>query len=136
MNKVISINLNGIAYQLEEGGFEALRAYLDTAARRLDGNPDKSEIIADIEQAIGSKFRSLLGPNKTVVVAKEVEDIIAEMGPVEDASGAAEPPPSSTSAQASASGKEADTSSANPTKRLFKIHEGAKIGGVCTGLAA
>jgi anaerobic ribonucleoside-triphosphate reductase len=38
MNKVITINLDGIAYQLEEGGYDALRAYLETAAARLQGN--------------------------------------------------------------------------------------------------
>jgi len=77
MNKVITINLNGVAYQLEEGGFDALRAYLDTAGRRLEGNPDKDEILGDIEQAIGDKFRSLLNASKTVVVTQEVADIIA-----------------------------------------------------------
>ena len=59
MNKVITINLNGNAYQLEEDGFEALRTYLESAARRLEGNPDKAEIIADIEQSIGDKFRAV-----------------------------------------------------------------------------
>ena len=28
MNKVVTINLGGTAYQLEEGGYDALRAYL------------------------------------------------------------------------------------------------------------
>ncbi len=98
MNKVITINLNGNAYPLEENGYEALRTYLDTAARRLEGNPDKAEIIADIEQAIADKFRAVLGANKTVVVTAEVEQIIAEMGPVEDASApAAESPPAEIS---------------------------------------
>ena len=137
MNKVISINLNGNAYQLEEGGFEALRAYLDTAGRRLESNPDKAEIIADIEEAIAAKFRSLLGANKTVIVEKEVAGIIADMGPVEDASGAAEAPPPGPGAQPAGAGKDAQGAApVPPARRLFKIHEGAKIGGVCTGLAA
>src|ERR1700690_3590902 len=137
MNKVISINLNGNAYQPEEGGFEALRAYLDTAARRLEGNPDKAEIVADIEQAIAGKFRSLLGANKTVIVEKEVEDIIAEMGPVESASGAPEAPQAGAKAQAPGAGQASDGAAggAGP-RRLFKIHEGAKVCGVCNGLAA
>ena len=136
MNKVISINLNGNAYQLEEGGFEALRAYLDTAARRLESNPDKAEIMADIEEAIAAKFRSLLGPNKTVIVAKEVADIIAEMGPVEDAAGAAEIPHPGAGAPAGAGRDAEGAAPVPPARHLFKIHEGAKIGGVCTGLAA
>ena len=40
MQKVITINLNGNAYQLDETGYEALRAYLDQAGARLAGNPD------------------------------------------------------------------------------------------------
>ena len=39
MNRVTIINLNGNAYQLEESGYEALRRYLATAARRLEGTP-------------------------------------------------------------------------------------------------
>jgi phage shock protein PspC (stress-responsive transcriptional regulator) len=136
MNKVISINLNGNAYQLEEGGFEALRAYLDTAARRLEGNPDKAEIIADIEQAIAGKFRSLLGANKTVVVEKEVEDIIAEMGPVEDASGAPKLRRPARRRRLRAPRAPDAGGGGGVPRRLFKIHEGAKIGGVCNGLAA
>jgi hypothetical protein len=38
MNKVIAIHLHGTAFQLEEGGYETLRAYLDNAARQLDGS--------------------------------------------------------------------------------------------------
>ena len=104
MNKVITINLNGVAYQLEEDGYEALRAYLDSAARRLEVNPDKDEIIADIEQAIADKFRAVLGVNKTVVVTKEVEGVIGEMGPVEDASAPAAGSPAADRAAAAGRG--------------------------------
>src|SRR5579871_1053911 len=92
MNKVITINLGGTAYQLEEGGYDTLRAYLETAAARLQGNPDRDEIMSDIEQAIGEKFRALLSSHKTVVVAKEVAAVLDEMGPIEDDSGAAADP--------------------------------------------
>ena len=135
MNKVITINLNGNAYQLEEYGFEALRRYLDSASRKLEGNPDKAEIIADIEQSIGDKFRALLGVAKTVVVTKEVMDVIAEMGPVQDDSG--DEPAASGAPGAGAAGPSSASGvpHASP-KRLFRIREGAKIAGVCNGLAA
>jgi len=132
MNKVIIINLNGNAYQLEENGYDALRAYLDTAARRLDGNPDKDEIIADIEQSIADKFRAMLGAAKTVVVTKEVEGVIADMGTVEDATGGAAP-------GAAGAGPTPPPSPAEPAgthKRLYKMHDGAMIAGVCNGIAA
>jgi len=143
MNKVIAINLNGIAYQLEEGAYEALRTYLDGAARRLVGNPDRDEIIADIEQAIGDKCRNILGANKTVVLAKEISQIIEEMGPVEDAtaeadarSGAAGSAAGGAAAGAGPAAGGAESQEAAPVRRLYKIHEGAMIGGVCNGLAA
>ena len=81
MNKVITINLNGNAYQLEDRGYDALRAYLDNAARRLEGNPDKDEIVADIEQAIADKFRALLSATKTVAVSYTHLDVYKRQAP-------------------------------------------------------
>jgi phage shock protein PspC (stress-responsive transcriptional regulator) len=135
MNKVITINLGGNAYQLEEGGYDALRSYLDAAHRRLEGNPDRDEIIADIEQAIADKIRGRLGPGKTVCSGKEVTAIIAEMGPVEDGSGAASPASDSGAAPRPSAGPAPEPAPAAP-KRLYKIREGAIVSGVCTGLAA
>lgn len=143
MNRVITINLNGNAYQLEESGYETLRAYLDEAAHRLEGNPDKDEIIADIEQAIAGKFRAVLGANKTVVITKEVQGVIAEMGPVEDGSVDAQPADDASTAHPAGNAKRtaaADTpDSKNETKpvhRFYLIEEGSMICGVCNGLAA
>jgi phage shock protein PspC (stress-responsive transcriptional regulator) len=134
MNKVIIVNLNGNAYQLEENGYEALRAYLDSAARRLEGNPDRDEIIADIEQAIADKFRALMGASKTVVATREVEGVIAEMGPVEDTSDtpAAGPKGAAEAPKAAPGAGEAP----GPAKRLYRINDGAMLAGVCNGIAA
>ena len=85
MQKVISINLNGNAYHVEEAGYDALIAYLDTAQRQLRDNPDRDEILADLEQAIAEKCRRFLSAHKTVVSAAEVDQIIKEMGPVDGA---------------------------------------------------
>lgn len=142
MNKVIIINLNGLAYQLEEAGYDALRAYLDNAARRLEGNPDKDEIIADIEQAIADKFQALLGTHKTVVVTREVESVIAEMGPVLDTSAeetaAGADDTRGAGADGTGAGNTAETDHSSPfgARRLFKIREGAMVAGVCNGLGA
>src|SRR5580692_2114420 len=92
MNKVITINLGGNAYQLEEGGYDTLRAYLETATAQLADNPDRDEILSDIERAIADKFRALLASHKTVVEAKEVAAILGEMGPIDaDSSEVREP---------------------------------------------
>lgn len=140
MNKVITINLGGTAYQLEEGGYDALRAYLETAAARLQGNPDRDEIMSDVEQAIGEKFRALLNNYKTVVVTSEVAAVLAEMGPVEADASAPE-----TSSTTSGGGADATGPGDNPpptgttpgaARRLYRIREGEMLAGVCNGLAA
>jgi len=126
MNKVITINLNGRAYQLEEAGYEALRNYLDQAAAKLRENPDKDEIMADFESAIAEKCDARLGARKNVVSAAEIEEIIKGMGPVEAGSheekneGAATPGGASSGAP----------------KKLYRIRQGEWVAGVSNGLAA
>ncbi len=131
MQKVVSISLNGNSYQLEEPGYEQLRAYLERAESRLKDSPDRAEVMADLEQAVSEKCRSTLGPHKTVVNTAEIERIITEMGPVESADANASNPAGDGSGAAAAS-----SSSTPPRKRLFKIREGAMWGGVCNGIAA
>jgi phage shock protein PspC (stress-responsive transcriptional regulator) len=136
MNKVITIHLHGTAFQLEEGGYDALRAYLDQAARQLEPNPDRAEILADIEQAIGEKFRALLNASRNVVLTTEVEAVIAEMGPVDDGSGSATDAKTGTTPASSPQPSPAAAGPAGPPKRLYRIYDGAMISGICTGLAA
>jgi phage shock protein PspC (stress-responsive transcriptional regulator) len=141
MNKVITINLGGKAYQLEEGGYDALRAYLESAAAKLQGNPDRDEILSDIERAIAEKFRALLASHKNVVETKEVTTVLAEMGPVEVEPGEA---PGTTATGAGATGGaagqktagEKTSESRGTPRRLYRIQEGAMIAGVCNGIAA
>jgi phage shock protein PspC (stress-responsive transcriptional regulator) len=121
MQKVITINLNGSAYQLDEHGYEALRAYLDHAALDLKGNPDASEILRDLEQSVAEKCQRLLGPGKSVVTSAEITQILREIGPVEAGGGGSVAPPPGGAAQ---------------PKRLYQIREGAIVSGVANGLAA
>ncbi len=103
---------------------------------RLQANPDRDEILSDIERAIAEKFRSLLGSHKTVVVAKEVDVVLAEMGPIEaDADSTEDKGASSAGASGKAEEKQAADSGGKP-KRLYRISEGAMVAGVCNGIAA
>jgi phage shock protein PspC (stress-responsive transcriptional regulator) len=136
MNKVITIHLHGTAFQLEEGGYDALRVYLDQAARQLEPNPDRAEILADIEQAIGEKFRALLNASRNVVLTAEVEAVIAEMGPIDDGSGSAADAKAGTTPASGRPPTQAAAGPSGPPKRLYRIYDGAMISGICTGLAA
>ena len=39
-------------------GYNQLRAYLERAESRLKDSPDRAEVMADLEQAIGEKCRA------------------------------------------------------------------------------
>jgi len=117
MQKVISINLNGNAYQVDEGGYDALISYLDSAQRQLRENPDRAEIVADLEQALAEKCQRYLGPHKTVVAAAEVAQILEEMGPVDAGDTGAPKKPSAP-------------------RRLYRVPDGAMIAGICSGIGA
>jgi phage shock protein PspC (stress-responsive transcriptional regulator) len=158
MQKVITVSLNGNAYQLDEDAYRLLSRYLDESAAALAGNPDKSEIIADLEQAIGEKCARFLNAHKTVVIGSELQQIVAEMGPVDgdpgkgtgdtaagEAAGTAGA--ASAGAGASAAGTAGTAGSAGYTgqagapppfvsRRLYQISDGAVFSGVCNGLAA
>jgi phage shock protein PspC (stress-responsive transcriptional regulator) len=122
MNKVVTINLGGNAYQLEEKAYDKLQKYLASARTKLADDPDKDEILADFERTIAEKCDGYLKARKTVVTEAEIEKIIKQMGPVEPAK----------SENAEDESKEPESQ----PKRLYTLKEGGIIGGVCNGLAA
>ena len=132
MQRVISINLNGNAYQLDESGYDRLRDYLADAERQLEENPDRAEIMSDLEQAIADKCGKYLGPTKTVVAASEVDQIVAEMGPVDSTAGAG----GGQAAPSGKAGKSDDKQQQVRPRSLHRILDGAMVAGVCNGLAA
>ena len=151
MRTVNSISLNGNAWQIESEGCAALAAYLQGAETRLAGDPDRVEILADLEQAIADKLSRHVSAHKNVVTAEEIAQALKEMGPVE--TGAAPGPDASAdgaaAAQSTASPDSAAPGAAEPAasgqagppvgpagRHLFRIREGGMLGGVCNGLAA
>ena len=121
MERVVTINLNGNPYQLEAPAYDALRAYIDRAEAALADNPDKAEIVRDLEQAVADKCAAHLGPSKSVINATEMAKVLEEMGPVQGEENAP---------------REDAGPAYEPRKRLYRIKEGAQIAGVCSGLGA
>src|SRR4030042_2280227 len=121
MNKVITINLNGNAFQLEEVGYSKLQDYLSIASEHLADDPDKAEILSDIEQAIADKCRKLISAQKNVISDKEIEDIIKEMGPVNPSSDKPE-------------NKEAGGDGSKGSRKLFRNTDDSILGGVASGI--
>jgi phage shock protein PspC (stress-responsive transcriptional regulator) len=139
MNTVIIINLNGNAFHLEEPGFQNLQAYLERAQAALKDNPDKAEILADLEQAIADKCAHFLRPHKNVLTPAEIDEVLKEMGPVQSDSAADTAGGNANAGTAAGNGPTTDAKgggAAPSPKRLYQIREGAMLSGVCTGLAA
>jgi phage shock protein PspC (stress-responsive transcriptional regulator) len=140
MQKVVTVSLNGNAYQLEEDGYAQLAAYLDASARALATNPDRAEIISDLEQAIGEKCARYLNAHKTVISSAELQQVIAEMGPVDPGVGesgaSAQARPSSDHDAVGGSPNTGPGATSSAPRRLYQISEGALVSGVCNGIAA
>ena len=140
MRKVTTISLNGNALQIDEEGYEVLRGWLEQADRNLASNPDRAEILADLEQAVADKCRASLGSHKTVVSEVEIRRILIEMGSVEPAQDPAtghSPGAGGGAAAAAGSGPGAASPGVSPAqRRLYRLDEHSMWAGVCTGLAA
>ena len=134
MRAVIAVSLNGRAYQLEDDAHAALAQYLADAERSLDGNPDRAEILADLEQAIADKCERFLSAHKTVLTRAEIAQVIEQMGPVE-AGGADNAKGTEAGGAANATGPSDSGPAQGAPKRLYQISEGALLSGVCKGIA-
>lgn len=128
MERVVTINLNGNSYQLEEPAYDALRAYMARAEAALGANPDKAEIVRDLEQAIADKCAAQLKPGKSVVSAAEMTRVLEEMGPVEGETEAG--------AQQEQNGANPQHEPWRPARRLYRIYDNGAWTGVSAGMAA
>lgn len=126
MERVVTINLNGNPYQLEEPAYDALREYIRGAEDALASNPDKTEVIRDLEQAVADKCTRYLSHTKSVVSAEEMRQILEEMGPVEgDAQSGREE-----------SGARAESDEPRAQRRLYRVYDRISWTGVSAGMAA
>lgn len=119
MKRVINISLNGNPYPIEEDAYETLRAYLAEATLALADDPDRAEILADLEQAIADRCKAHLRAERTVISTAELDPTLVEVGRVAPARSTAESNPSA---------------GPTPMPRFEQISEGAWISGVCVGI--
>ena len=133
MQKVISINLNGNAYQLDESGYDALREYL--AARRTRARGQSRSRGDHGGPRAGDRRQMPEIPRRAQVRgdAAEVEQIVKEMGPIDAARRATT---RGGSADAAAHGKQSARERAADRSGYTGFPDGAMIAGVCNGLAA
>ena len=85
MNRVTIVNLAGRAWHVEDPGFEPLDDWLSDACARLTSDPDRDELVLDVERAIADRFQHLVPGDRDVVTATHVANVLAALGTVEPA---------------------------------------------------
>ena len=124
MKRVVAVELNGMSFNFDEDAYDALRAYLRRAEAQLTNDPDRAEVIADLERSIAEKCQPFLNAQKNVVSADELRGVLAQIGGVDG------------SATDSGSGDAQSSFSTNDDRPLVQVRDGAMVSGVCNGLAA
>jgi len=132
MNKVTVVSLAGNAFHFEEPAHDAVSAYLARASRALSTNPDRAEILLDLEQAIADKCQRFLTKHKNVITAEEVAQVVREMGPVQDGDDDAAAFRTDTGHATDAQGLQGTPR----RRRLMRLPSEGMMGGVCAGLGA
>ncbi len=123
MNRIISINIQGLVFQIEEDAFQYLDAYLRKLRTHFKGQDGVDEILSDIESRIAEMLSRDPGIQGAVNLDR-VKYIVSQMGdPAEIDQEDGEDSYEYTSAK---SGK----------RLLYRDGENKIMGGVCTGLGS
>lgn len=128
MNKTLSINLNGLVFQIDELAYEKLSNYLKAISERFKNTESGQEIITDIEARIAEMFSEKLSNIKQVISMDDVDAVIETMGKPEDFD----------SSEEEILGEDFDTNEKKKSipRKLFRDTENSVLGGVCSGISA
>jgi phage shock protein PspC (stress-responsive transcriptional regulator) len=143
MKPVITASLNQQPYFFEQDAFTHLEGYLRSADETLALNPDREEVLRDLEQAIAERCQQGLKTGAGVITLAILVPVLEEIGPVTDPTNTRPDPATTTStgpSDAYATGAEHSTSGAHGRAHaarppLEQISEGALLSGVCMGLS-
>ena len=87
MKKTVSINMNGIIFNIDEDAYEMLQKYLGEISSRFSNAEEGKEIISDIEARISELFSQKVNAAKQVITIEDVQDVISIMGSPSDFGG-------------------------------------------------
>ena len=164
MKTAISVDLGDASYSLDQDAFLTLHAYLDRASERLGEHPDRDEVLAGLERSIGMKL-ARGGERSAPIGAAEMTATLREVGKVDgprlgperadaqpdfdshrdDTRAGSGDPANSRSGFDPDSHPYYDRDSAAYSvsyadgprpRRLYRLEDGKRIAGVCTGIAA
>ncbi len=134
MKKNITINLCGRLYQIDEDAYELLSHYTDTLRDYFKKQEGGEETANDIEERIAELFDDLKERGVEAITIEHVQDIIHQIGEVEEIAGAGEV---DTEPSGSASGyaKTGQAKKPQNNKKFFRDSQNKLLAGVLAGCA-
>lgn len=125
MNRIISANINGFIFQIDEVAYESLKSYLDSIRQKVNN----IEVASDIENRIAELFDYKLRNGSQAIFKQDVEEIISQIGS-----------PEQLGSEEQQENKDSMPPPAEPRRkgyrRLYRNDDDKVVGGVCSGIAA
>lgn len=128
MNKIISANINGFVFQIDELAYTKLKAYLDTIRKTISD----SEVEQDIENRIAELFNAKLSNGSAAIFDKDVDEVMLQIGRPEEF--AAENTEEGSAGQGNT--VLGENNALRSKRRLYRDSDDKVVGGVCSGIAA
>ena len=123
MKKMVSINLAGMLFHINEDAYQMLSSYLESIGQKFP-REERQEILQEIEARVAELLSSMVTEKKQVIDLEQVNEVIHILGDPEEFEESRE----------NQSKKEDSTMSHN--KRLYRDPDNRVLGGVCGGLGA
>ena len=114
MNKIVKVSIAGVGFTFDAEAFEVMKNYLDTLEKAYSATNEGREVVADIEARIAELILNQQEASKIVDLAF-AQRIVEQLGYPEDM-------------------PKEEEATAKLERRLYRNSEGAKMGGVCSGL--
>jgi phage shock protein PspC (stress-responsive transcriptional regulator) len=125
MKKTVTVSLGGVVFCLEDDAYFKLDGYLRRLEHGFAGEPDRREIMTDIEARMAEHFKEKAPTSEDVINLAEVNRVIGIMGDPADLGGSERTFSSTTTGRAFNSAG----------KRLYRDPENSVIAGISSGLA-
>jgi phage shock protein PspC (stress-responsive transcriptional regulator) len=134
MNRIISANINGFVFQIDELAYDRLKQYLESLRLRIT----EKEVYDDIENRIAELFSHLLNTGTPAIFLNHVEDVIAQVGSAEELGDAMDSVDRDGAGEGEAftSGAASGHAGGGHAKRLYRNEDDVVVYGVCSGIAA
>ena len=126
MKKTVTININGIIFNIDEDAYEALQQYISSIREHFKNSKGCDEIIFDIEARISEVFSEKINDGKLVITIEDVTQLINLMGRPEEIADVNEEQDDTENDEKYKAGRR--------QKRIYRDTDHQVLGGVCSGL--